>query len=132
LSEKLTNLGNELSRRERFIDIGVGPELKSLELGPVPGPGRHHEDGDVFPSRIEAEELEQLEAVEVRHHEVEEQESGWILENPRKRGSTVGIGLDVVSLALEDRGEQFDHVRLVIDDVDSIHSELQTVADCSG
>ncbi len=89
------------------------------------GAGGNDQDNNVSPSRIQSKQLEKLESVEVWHHEIEKEQLGRLFEHPSKGGSTIGVGLDFVSLTLEDGCQEFDHIRFVVHDVDSIHTQLQ-------
>lgn len=90
------------------------------------GTGGDDEDDDIAATSIQPQELEKLETVEIGHHEVEKQQLRGLFEHPGKGRPTIGVGLDLVTLAPKDGGKKLNHVRLVVHDVDSIHSQLQT------
>ena len=66
-------------RVERLLQIVFGAELDAPDHALEFRQGRDHDHGYVAPRRVRLEPLQDLEAVELRHHDVEEHE----IERPR-------------------------------------------------
>ncbi len=113
----------ELANAERLDDVVVGAELEAhdpVDLLPL---RRHHDDGDVQRGLIALERLADLEAGDVREHQVEE-------EHVRERGARelqpfepgLGDGHVVAGLG-EVVAKHLAEVELVIDHEDTRHGD---------
>jgi hypothetical protein len=82
-----------------------------------PGARGQDDDRHLLPGRIAAQAREQLEAVEVGQHDVEQHEIGGIARVDAFDGlAAVGDRLDDEALLLGQVAEQIGHVNVVLDD----------------
>ena len=106
--------GDDLGERERLGDVVVAADREPLDLvrGVVPGGEEEHRDVDA----VAAEPLRDRDAVEVREHDVEDDEVGPEVLDPGQRVPTVGRRGDLEALVAERGGHRVGDRRLVVDD----------------
>src|SRR5262249_35691226 len=81
--------------------------------------GGDHDDADVARGRVGAQALADLEAADLRHHDVEEDQVGLPGGDLVQRFLAVGGGADVVTAVAEVRLDQLDALRVVVGDEDA-------------
>ena len=110
--------GDEGARVERLRHVVVRPELEPDDRVDVVVPRREHEDGRVAAA---ADLAADLEAVDLRQHEVEDHEVGVVAGVEGEGGLSVARAHDDEALLLEVQAQQVDDVPLVVDDEDRLH-----------
>ena len=97
-------------------------------LGSIGFDGHRHDDHrDVRPSRVRAERFQKVPAIHHRHSQIEEDETrqGLLLRKPMERFSTV-VGLEMcMPLRLDQLGQGFAGVCVILDDEYGAHGMLQ-------
>ena len=118
--EQVADAQERLELLERLREEVARPRVERLAPGLQQGVGRQHEDRHVrVAGDLGLEELEQGEAVEVRHHEVEQDQVGLELAVQVERPARIGrAGQLAVSGRAEQALEQPDVGRLVVHDQD--------------
>ena len=81
-------------------------------------PGRQQQDGNEGQRRIRLEPLHDLDAVELRHHHVEQHEVGQLGADLFERLLAIAGNDDVIAEAFEAGPDDIDIVRHVVDDED--------------
>ena len=110
--------GDQRARVERLRDVVVGAELEADDRVDVVVPRGEHEDGRVAaPPDLPAD----LEAVDLRQHQVEDDEVGLVPAVELEARLAVAGGDDRPALLLEVEPEEVDDVPLVVDDQDRLH-----------
>ena len=107
-----------LARGERLDQVVVGAGLQSRDRGLVASAGGEQDDRDVAEGGIVAHRLEELEAIEPRHHHVAHHQGRPGPVRDLERGAAILRELHLV-VGREDGGDIAAHVRVVIDDQDA-------------
>ena len=110
---------HQLARAERLGHVVVRPQFEPLDAILLGGAGGEHEDGDVARLGVALEQAANLEPVDSRQHQVENQQAGQILAG-HLEGLVAGVRhVHPVGLLLEMVNDQLEDVRFVIDHQDS-------------
>ena len=81
--------------------------------------GRHEQDGDTHGLGVGLHAGAYLESGEAGHHEVEDEETGFLPAGDVEAGGAVVGGEDLVAVALEVEGDEFDELAFVVYDEDT-------------
>ena len=81
----------------------------------------HDDDARVPPQAADVQLFQQMPSVHLRHHQVEDDELGNVLDDHLERLTAVGRGRDLMSFALKDGPDEHADTRFVIDDQDARH-----------
>jgi hypothetical protein len=128
LLERCAKAGFQQNRIERFEQIIDGAELDTTRHAVQLGQGRNHDHGKIAQPRLILEPSEHLEPVDLRHHDVEQDEVEGVRLEPRDRLFAVTRGLDVdIALEIEMQLQRVDVVVVVIDDEDAGGSSLRSI-----
>ena len=76
LQELRVDSGEEIASRKRLDEIVVGGSREPFEAGFFAGPGRQQQHGDGSQVRVSAEFSQQAEAIELRHHDIGDDDVG--------------------------------------------------------
>lgn len=106
----------QLSRRERLRDVVVGAKIETRNAFGLAASGRQHDHRN---RRNLAEPTEDLDAVELWQHQVEDHEIGQRFEGPFETESTVADDLNLEAFLLEVPGHDLSQVRIIVDDKDA-------------
>jgi DNA-binding NarL/FixJ family response regulator len=112
----------QLPETERLGDVVVGAKLQAKDLVDLVVLGRQHHDRD---PRLGPDDPADLDARELRQHEVQEHEVGAFGPEPDERLAAVGRGDDLESIGLEGFGERLAERRFVFDDEDAAGHRLR-------
>src|SRR5262245_55433273 len=114
--EDLLDLGQQLFEREGLADVVDRPLLQPLH--PVLGLGsrRQHRDRDVRGLLVDAQQLQHLPAVHLRHHDVEQHQVRPLDLGLGQRLVPAARRDDVVALLAQHQLEKMQYVGLVVDD----------------
>src|SRR5207245_3838012 len=108
--------GDQLARAERFHQVVVGPDLQPAHAIYRCGRGRQHDDRKTGGHRISTELAADLQAVETREHEVEDEKIRALFLGETKRGQAVRGLQTLKSLLLKVVAHQVDQILFVIND----------------
>ena len=109
---------DQLVRAEGFGDVVVGADLAAELLIDLPSLCGEQDDGDVLGGGIVLDHAAGLVAVELRHHDVEDDEVGLLVAHLLQGLLAVGRGDDVVALRTQDEIQDMEDVHLVVDHQD--------------
>ena len=121
--ERPLHAGEELDRVEGLDDVVVRAGLQSRDLVRGERFRGEHDDARVRGLRILPEALCHLEAVEPRHHHVEEHEVGTDLRRSLERLLAVASDGDLVARRAEVHLHEPRDVRIVVDDEDRLRHQ---------
>ena len=107
---------------ERLGQIVVTAGLETIDDVARVGLGRDQDDGHETKRCVLLELLEHRDAVELRHHDVEQDEIGLELARAHQRILAVDRRDDLVALRVEPDAQHFQIGRIVVDDQDSRRS----------
>jgi hypothetical protein len=79
---------------------------------------RDEDDGDIAKARIPLEGLTELEPIDPRHHDIEQDEIGPVDVQAADQAKPIGRHLHLEPFVLEDRLQRFPHVSIIVDDND--------------
>ena len=120
-AEHRTNPGDQLPRAERLGHVVVGTELEADErVRLVAARGEHH-DRD---RRGRAQAARDVEAVEARQAEVEDDQVGVVPGRGLERGRTVARDEHLEARPLEVVADELHDLGLVVDDQDRAHGGI--------
>ena len=109
---------HELTRAEGLDDVVIGAQVQAHDLIRVPGAGGQEHDRYVgFLAKLTAN----LEAVESRQHDVEQDERGPMTSGRRQRFCAVCRRHGPVSLALDVQAHEVANLRVVVNDQNGGH-----------
>ena len=111
--------GEQLARRERLGHVVVGAHLEAEDLVALLDAAGDHDHGDVLGVRVLLEAAADLPAVELRDHDVEQDQVGVDLARLLEGVGAGGGDDDVVTLLGEVVADQVGDVALVFDDEDA-------------
>src|SRR5438093_227175 len=111
--------GEQLARRERLGHVVVGAHLEAEDLVTLLDAAGDHDHGDVLGVRVLLEAAADLPAVELRDHDVEQDQVGVDLARLLEGVGAGGGDDDVVTLLGEIVADQVGDVALVFDDEDA-------------
>ena len=114
-AEHRLDAGHQLAGVEGLGHIVIGAQLQADDLVHVVGAGGEDDDGDV--ARL-AQLAADLEAVHLRHHDVEDDQVGLVGLDLLQRLTAVIGGLDLESFLGEVEAGELDDIPLVVDDQD--------------
>jgi hypothetical protein len=103
----------DLSHGEGFGDRSLDPEVEAGDLDVAPGHGRQQEHGDAVPL---ADLAQQVEAVDVRHRQVDERDVDRSGAQQAERAGTVRSAENFPSVVAELESEQPSERRIAADD----------------
>jgi hypothetical protein len=109
---------DQLARAERLREVVVGTEFEAEQLVELVVARGQHDDRD---GRVAAELAGDVEPVEPRQTEIEDDEIGPALADRRQRRGTVGRGEDRETRMLEVVAGEHGDLRFVVDDEDGLH-----------
>jgi hypothetical protein len=113
--------GQKILANDRFGEVVVGPMIHSnADVGFVASGGKENE-GDGCGERIGAERLDDTIAIKLGHHDIAEDEVGWILANQFESEEAIGCALHFITFKLQHESEVTTHGRLILDDDDVFH-----------
>src|ERR1051326_6848786 len=122
LRERLADADVRLDARQQLADAErLGDEIGGAEAERphrrVFGRHRgHHQDGEVAVALVLLEPFEQLQPVDLGHHDVEQQEGGLDLLEFREQPVAARADGDFVPVLLEDPGQRLDERFVVVSD----------------
>jgi len=105
---------HQLARGEGFDQVVVGTGAQALDLGFFAGTGGQQDDGDVLQLGIAAHRRQEAEAVELRHHDVGENEIGALLARHCERRDAIRDRLHAIAGRRQHSLDVLAHVRIVI------------------
>src|SRR5688572_208201 len=108
--------GHELAGRERLRHVVVGAHLEAQHLVAFLGAARDHDHGDGAGVRLRLDAAADLPAVELRDHDVEEDQVGEVLPGHLQGLGAAGDDAHLVTFAAQVIPDELGHVRLVLDD----------------
>ena len=114
-AEDRADAGGELAQAERLGHVVVRAELQAHDLVHLAVAGREHDDRDL---RLRAEDPADLDAGQLRQHEVEQHQVRLVGAEPDQRLAAVRGGNGPVALELERFDEGLAEGRLVVHDED--------------
>ena len=114
-AEERPDPGRQLAQAERLRHVVVGAELEADDLVELRVLGREHDDRH---ARLGADDPADLDAGQLRQHQVEEDEVGLVGPEARQRLAPVGRRDDPEAVRLERVDERLAERRLVVDDED--------------
>ena len=109
---------DQLARRERLGDVVVGAQLEAEHLVALVHTPRHHDHGDAAGLGVLLEAAADLPAVELGHHDVEEDHVGLAVPGVAHGIGAVAQDGDVVAFLVEVEADQLRDVLLVLDHQD--------------
>src|SRR5258706_4316237 len=118
--EKALHLAQDLGGGERLGDVALGPFLEADHLVAPLGARREHRDRDVPGLLVALQDLENLPAVHLRHHHVQENDVWRVLVRAGDGRLAVGRRPRDVTVRLEDELEERQDVLLVVDDQNAL------------
>ena len=105
---------------ERLRQIVVGAELDALRNLVDVRVGADHDDRDISLVRIAPDHFENLVPVQIRHHQIEQDETEFFLLDQRDRLVSAGRADDpLVTIGFEQQLQRVSIVLIVIDDKDT-------------
>jgi hypothetical protein len=107
---------DELAWAEGLGDVVVGSELQASNAVILLALGRKHNHRD---ARDLADQAQRLEAVEVRHHHVEQDQIGQAVAQLLQRSCAGGRFEDLKTVVFEVEPDEVDDARLVVDNQDA-------------
>jgi hypothetical protein len=128
LLERRAEAGFQQNRIERLEQIIDGAELDTTRHAVQLGQGRNHDHGKIAQPRLILEPGEHLEPIDLRHHDVEQDEVEGVRLEPGDRLLAIAGGLDIgITLEIEMQLQRVDVVVVVIDDEDAGRSSLRSI-----
>ena len=118
--------GDELARAERLDHVVVGAELEAGDPVDLVAAGREDQDRD---ARVAADRADDVEAVDARQAEVEDERVGPPGPGEREGRGSVGGADDREPRVLEVVADEARDLRLVLDDEDRAHGSPNTRSD---
>ena len=113
--------GRQLARAEGLGDVVIGAELQPHHLVGLLVAGGEHDDRH---ARVPAQPTGDLEPVEPRQAEVQDDEIGALGVRPHQRLVAVACGGDGEARPLQVVADELDDLGLVIDDEDACHAGM--------
>src|SRR5262249_30822274 len=110
---------HQFANGKRFGHIVVGAELQANDFVDLLPSRRQHDDGHGGPFDLEL--LADVEAAEVRHHHIEQNQVWRIRKRAAQSGNAVRSGDDLVTFVFEVVAQPRDHVGLIFDNQDLCH-----------
>ncbi len=117
--------GDELARRKRLDDVVVRACLKSFDARFFAGASRQHHHGHSRVAGVFAELAKQLEAVELRHHDVGDDQI-WRPLDCGAQGLTAVRHRCDVPRGLQQAANVLPHVRVVVGEQDPFAARTST------
>jgi hypothetical protein len=117
-SQQRLDVRQELGRMGRLGQVVVGAGLKALDFVIHLGLGREHQDRNGGEEGIGAQTASDLKAVEVGHHDVEQDQVGAITGGLAQGLGAVNGRHDRIPPPLEHHAHQLQGVEIIVDDED--------------
>src|SRR5438552_9699447 len=112
--------GEELVRRERLVDVHDGPGLEALRQRVAAALGGQEDHGDVLEARVLLDLPAHGEAVDLRHHHVEEHEVEHVVLEDLQRLRAARRSRHLEALLLPDGPLEVQDVLVVVDHKDPL------------